>query len=128
MASSCSRSTPGGGGPASWPQSGRSAAPLRWANFAAAMTGEVVADDGVELRRSFELEASLHGRTYRFAVPSAQFGGLGWVVEYLGAEAIVYPGQAREHARVAVQTLSGTVPVRYAYAHTGWRRLGDGQL
>src|SRR5206468_674349 len=43
------------------------------------------------------------------------------------AGAILYPGQAREHARVAIQTLSGDVPARRVYAHTGWRDLEDGR-
>lgn len=49
---------------------------------------------------------------------------MGWATEHLGAEAIVYPGfGAKDHARAAVQFLSGTVPERSVFTHTGWRRV-----
>jgi hypothetical protein len=46
---------------------------------------------------------------------------------HLGARAIVYPGLGlRDHARAAMQVLSGEVPERHVYSHTGWRQLPDG--
>jgi Domain of unknown function (DUF3854) len=97
-------------------------------NFAAAITREVVVDDGSgELRREFQIEGTVSGRPSSFSVPSAQFRGMGWVTEHLGANAFVYPGMGlSDHAKVAIQMLSGDVPSGHSYIHTGWQRLGDG--
>lgn len=97
------------------------------ANFTATITGDTLADDGAEIRRQFELAVQLHGRAQQVAVPASQFAGLSWVPELLGAGAIVAPGMGlRDHTRAAIQLLSGPVPTRHVYAHTGWRQL-DGQ-
>jgi Domain of unknown function (DUF3854)/Domain of unknown function (DUF927) len=119
------RATPGGlvwGKPT---QNGAVSTPLT--NFTARITGDVAEDDGAEVRRRFEIEAELNGRRTVFTIPSSQFSGMGWATEHLGAGAIVYPGfGVRDHARAAVQMLSGDVPTRNVYAHTGWR-LVDGE-
>jgi hypothetical protein len=95
-------------------------------NFAARIIADVAEDDGAETRRAFELEARLGERTTRFTIAAAQFASLNWATEHLGARAIVYPGHGiREHARVAVQELSGDVAERRVYTHLGWRRIGD---
>ncbi len=94
------------------------------ANFTATITSDTVADDGAELRRQFELQVQLHGQTQQITVPASQFAGMNWVAELLGAGAIVAPGMGlRDHARAAIQLLSGVVPTRRVYAHTGWRRI-----
>lgn len=101
--------------------------PVPLTNFAATVVADVVEDDGAETHRLFELEATLRGRTTQFAVPAAQFAAMGWVSEHLGAGAVVYPGTAtKDHAKVAIQLLSGDAPRRRVYAHTGWRHLADG--
>lgn len=103
------------------------AVPTPLTNFTARITGDVAEDDGAEVRRSFEIEAELSGRRTVFTIPSSQFSGMGWATEHLGAGAIVYPGFGlRDHARAAVQMLSGNVPPRNIYTHTGWR-LVDGE-
>jgi hypothetical protein len=95
-------------------------------NFQAAIVGEVVEDDGAETRRLLELEARLGERAARFTLTPAAFAAMAWPIENLGAAAIVYPGQAnREHARTAIQMLSGNPAERHVYTHLGWRRLGD---
>jgi hypothetical protein len=69
----------------------------------------------------------MQGRTSRFTVAAAQFPSLGWVSEQLGAQAIVYPGQTmKDHARVAIQSLSEGIVERRVFRHTGWRRGHDG--
>jgi len=93
-------------------------------NFTARILADIIEDDGVEHRLSFELEASLAGRVCRFMVPAAQFPTLSWATEHLGARAIVYPGiGTRDHARVAMQLLSEEIESRSVYAHTGWRDI-----
>jgi hypothetical protein len=105
-------------------QNGPALTPLT--NFAASITADVAEDDGAELRRHFEIEAHLNGRRTVFHVPSGQFAGMGWATKHLGAGAIVYPGFGiKDHTRAAVQMLSGEVPARHVYSHTGWRKVGD---
>ena len=119
------RATPGG---LLWDkptQNGSVATPLT--NFTARIKADVSEDDGAEVERGFEIEAMLSGRRHTFTVPARQFPGMGWVAEHLGAGAIVQPGFAiKDHARTAIQTLSGEIPARRIYAHTGWRKI-DGE-
>lgn len=96
-------------------------------NFEARIVADVADDDGVEVQRSFEIEVVLAGRKHRIVVPSGQFASMNWPLEHLGAAAIVQPGSGvRDHARVAIQTLSGAAAARRVYSHTGWRRLETG--
>ena len=100
---------------------------VRLTNFGALIATDVLEDDGAEIRRRFEIEARLNGWCRRFTVTADAFAGLGWVTEHLGARAIVYPGLGlRDHTRAAIQVLSGAVPERHVYSHTGWRQLPDG--
>lgn len=97
-------------------------------NFSATITADISQDDGAEVRREFEIQATMRGRMARFHVPAGSFAGMGWVTEHLGATAILYPGlSTKEHARTAIQLLSGEVSERHIYAHTGWRELTPGR-
>ncbi len=99
--------------------------PTRLTNFTARITADVSADDGAEVERRFELEVDLAGRRHAINVPARQFPSLSWVTEHLGAGAIVQPGFGlKDHVRAAIQTLSGEIPARRVYAHTGWREIG----
>jgi hypothetical protein len=99
--------------------------PTPLTNFTASITADVAEDDGAEVRRYFKIEADLNGRRIVFHVPSGQFAGMGWTTEHLGAGAIVYPGFGiKDHARAAVQMLSGEITARHVYSHTGWRKVG----
>ena len=76
-------------------------------NFTARIFGDVSRDDGTESTRAFEIEARLGERSRTFMVPAAQFGGMRWVTEQLGAQAVVYAGLGTaDHARTAIQLLS----------------------
>src|SRR5207253_10354096 len=100
---------------------------LRLTNFVATIATDVVEDDGAELRRRFEIEAHLFRSCRRFSVPAEAFPSMGWAAEHLGARAIVYPGLGlRDHARTAVQVLSGEVPEHHVHCHTGWREREQG--
>ncbi len=119
------RETPGG---LVWDKPTQNGAvPTPLTNFAARIVRDVFEDDGAEIRSWFEIEATLNGRRELFPVPSSQFAGMTWAMEHLGAGAIVYPGLGlRDHARAAVQMLSGDVPSERRYSHTGWREI-DGE-
>jgi hypothetical protein len=98
--------------------------PVPLANFAAKITADVVEDDGAEVRRQFELEAALGERRVVFTIPAGKFAGMSWFAEQLGARAVIYPGLSlKDHARAAIQLISGDVPTRRVFVHTGWREV-----
>jgi len=93
------------------------------ANFQARIVRDIIVDDGAEQRREFGMEAELGGRRVAFVVSAAEFSRMGWVLSRLGPQAIIYPGQ-QQHARAAIQYLSGAIPQERIFAHLGWRRHG----
>jgi hypothetical protein len=96
------------------------------ANFKAKIVSQIRLDDGVEMHTTFEIEATINGRISVFLVHAAQFSNMNWVLEHLGAEAVVQPGQgAKDRVRAAIQTLSRRIPQRSVYAHTGWRQINN---
>src|SRR5262245_42362016 len=99
---------------------------VRLTNFSARILRDVEADDGVETRHTFELEAQLHGKTTRFTLSAPQFAAMNWPLEQLGARAVLFPG-AKPHLRTAIQLLSGEVQPEKRYKHLGWR-CHDGQM
>jgi hypothetical protein len=66
---------------------------------------------------------ALSGQKVCFTVPAAEFGRMGWVLQRLGSQAIVYPGQT-QHARAAIQELSGQIRQERIFTHLGWRKRG----
>ncbi|HEY7202429.1 MAG TPA: hypothetical protein VIC57_19575 [Candidatus Dormibacteraeota bacterium] len=104
--------------------------PVRLTNFQARIVRDIVEDDGLETRHLFEVEGRLTGRdAARQSVPAAQFASLNWVLELLGAGAIIESGNAiKDRARAAIQYLSqGAIARAHVYTHTGWHRLAGGQ-
>ena len=97
------------------------------ANFNARIVRDLVFDDDVDQRREFRIEAELDDRIVHFVVPASEFPQMAWVLRKLGPQAIIYPGQ-QQHARAAIQSLSGRVPQERIFAHLGWRRLGSDWL
>ena len=77
-------------------------------NFTARIVRHIIMDDGEEERREFGVEAEVAGQKLAFSISAAEFGRMGWVLQKLGPEAIVYPGQ-QQHARAAIQELSGPI-------------------
>jgi hypothetical protein len=95
-------------------------------NFTALIVADIRHDDGAETTRNFNIELKHGGRTAAVTVGAAQFPALRWAIEALGAEAVVYAGSGTtDHARVAIQLLSGSPARRFIYMHTGWRKIGD---
>jgi hypothetical protein len=133
------RAAPGGDRPAGSPYretpaglvwekptaNGTVATPLT--NFRARIVAQVVEDDGADQRRLFEIEGALGARALRFGLQASAFAAMNWPTEHLGATAVTYAGMGlRDHARVAIQLLSGEVPERTVYTHLGWREI-DGE-
>jgi len=95
-------------------------------NFTAKIVADLAEDDGVDIRRSFGIEATLHGRTLRFNVPAERFAAMNWPTEHLGPMAIVFAGFGkRDHARTAIQLFSENVAESRVYAHLGWRKIEE---
>lgn len=105
---------------------GTSWIPVMLSNFTAEIVADLVEDDGVETRRSFEMVAKMNNRESRFTVSAEDFGLMKWAIAKLGASAVIHPGKA-DNARCAVQVLSENVVERHIYAHTGWRMI-DGEM
>ncbi|MEK6675884.1 MAG: DUF927 domain-containing protein [Planctomycetota bacterium] len=98
----------------------------RLTNFTARIVADISRDDGAETSRFLELECVLDKQVQRFTVSASQFRGLNWILERLGARAIVGVGQAvRDHIVAAIQHLSQDFTKRTEYSHTGWRKVGD---
>jgi hypothetical protein len=101
--------------------------PTPLTNFTARIVTQIIEDDGTGEKCLFEIEATLGQLSRRFTIPSSQYAGMNWPTEHLGAVAIVYPGFGlRDHARAAIQLLSGDVASRRIYGHIGWRKI-DGE-
>lgn len=95
-------------------------------NFPARITAELTEDDGAEERRFFEIEARISKAPHVVRVPADEFEAMGWVIPKLGPVAIVEPGpRVRDRLRHAIQVVSGRPRKLTAYAHLGWRRIGD---
>ena len=59
-----------------------------------------------------------------FVVPAAEFSRMNWVLRQLGPQAIIYPGQ-QQHARAAIQSLSGPIQREQVFTHLGWSKAGQ---
>lgn len=107
------------------------------ANFDCRIESEVVRDDGAERHHEVELAILFQGSPYRTTVAARDFESMSWIADAAGVQAACFPGRGnREHACMAIRTLSGPVRRRTVYAHTGWRKTsgkwlylhGDGAI
>jgi hypothetical protein len=94
------------------------------ANFQARIVQDLVLDDGQQQQREFGLAAQLGDKSIAFCVNAAEFARMGWVLSKLGPQAIIYPGQS-QHARAAIQSLSGPLRSEFVFTHLGWRKEGS---
>ncbi|WP_324716431.1 bifunctional DNA primase/polymerase [Carboxydochorda subterranea] len=95
--------------------------------FEARIAEEIIEDDGAERVRRWVMEGSTpDGRALpRAVITAAEYPSMSWVSREWGTRAVVAAGQAaKDSLREAIQRLSGDVPERYIYAHTGWRQIG----
>jgi hypothetical protein len=102
--------------------------PVPLCNFTAQIVEEILIDDGENSDMVFAVQGRLaSGQPLpRIEVPAGSYQGLGWVTGLWGVRANINAGSSnRDHLRAALQELSGDVPRRTVYAHTGWRKLDD---
>jgi hypothetical protein len=94
------------------------------ANFSARIVRDLILDDDAAQSREFAIEAELGGQRPACVVPATEFGRMGWVLRQLGPQAIIYPRQ-QQHARAAIQALSGSILQERIFTHLGWRKHGE---
>jgi hypothetical protein len=93
-------------------------------SFRAQILADRILDDGLQQRRSLMIEAEVGGQKLLVEVSASEFGTMNWVLHRLGPAAIIYPGQ-QQHARAAIQSLSGPIRQEHVFAHLGWRQHGS---
>ena len=84
---------------------------VQMTNYRATITANIRLEDGVEVRREFEIESELMGRRFSFTIAASEFAKMDWPIERMGAAAITFPNQ-REYARTAIQSFSVTAEER----------------
>src|SRR5262249_36562052 len=95
-------------------------------NFTARIISGVIEDDGVEIRRAFEIEAHQGEHKATIKVSAERFASMNWTTEALGHHAILAPGQTiKDHAQVAIQLFSQDTTERRVLTHLGWRKVGS---
>ncbi len=94
------------------------------ANFSARVVSDITTDDGLDEKRQVEVEAEVAGKSIRVLLGAAEFSRMNWILRELGPKAIIYPGQ-QQHARAAIQSLSGEIRQERIFAHLGWRKHGE---
>jgi hypothetical protein len=105
-------------------QTANGAVEVPLANWAGRIVEETVLDDGAERRLTLAIEGAIADGTPlpRADVPAERFPLMRWPVEVWGSRAVVLAGASTaDHLRAALQLLSGDVPRRVVYGHTGWR-------
>lgn len=95
-------------------------------NFNAEILTDITEDSGDgQTEHVFEVQVTLSdGVRCTGRVRAKDFGKMDWVIELLGARAIIYPNQT-SHARAAIQTLSRPATKR-VYTATGFQKI-EGQ-
>ena len=98
------------------------------ANFPARITAELNYVENPARAREFEIEAKLNGKATSVVVTALEFERMNWVIELLGAGAIIGAGQGvRDELRAAIQFNSGQIPRLNGFDRLGWADLrGDG--
>jgi hypothetical protein len=97
-------------------------------NFNARIVEQITVDDGAERRLTLAVQGNLADGTPlpRADVPADKFAWMRWPLESWGTRAVVSAGPgASDHLRAALQMLSGNVPTRTIYSHTGWLKEGE---
>lgn len=117
------------GGKIVWmkPAQGGGIAETQITNFAAAITGDFILDDGLEQTHKFEISATLGNRHQKAILSPSQFLSMNWPLELLGSSATISAGMgSRDRAREAIQQFSHNTAEHYVYVHLGWREI-DGK-
>jgi hypothetical protein len=93
-------------------------------NFSARIVRDILLEDGEQGHRELGIEAELPDGKVYFALSTAEFRRMDWVLNHVGPKAIIYPGQ-QHHTRAAIQWLSGGIRQKRVFTHIGWRKHGS---
>jgi hypothetical protein len=107
---------------------GEGPVPVALCNFSARIVEDLERDDGAEKTRMLAIEGTLADGTPlpRVEIAADSFPRMDWIVPAWGTRAVVFAGLGtKDHLRAALQLLSGHVPRRTVYRHTGWREIED---
>lgn len=102
-----------------------------WANFTAVITKEITRHEAGETIKVFEIKATRDDTIEKtITVPAAEFAGMRWVEQKLGAEWIVTAGrEARDSLREQIATNSfGKITHETVHTALGWIDTTDGPL
>ena len=86
-------------------------------NYRAAITTNILLDDGVETMREFEMASELMGRKSLFTIPASEFARMDWPIEWMGLRSDHFSQSTRLCAHrdsVAVDDCRGAM---HLYAH-----------
>jgi hypothetical protein len=107
-----------------WRPAGQQLVPTPLANFDARIASEVVKDDGTEQTRFYEIIATHSSLSYTFHVRATEFDSLHWVAKFLPAPCVIFAGRGiKDNLPVAIKTVSGAIPRRTIFTHTGWTSI-----
>jgi len=100
----------------------------RLANFSARIVAELTYVENPDRPREFEVEVKLNGKAVSVFVTATEFERMSWVIELLGAGAIISAGfGVKDEVRAAIQINSDVPRQINAYDRLGWADLhGDG--
>lgn len=94
------------------------------ARYSARIVAEIVLRNGVRESRFYDLELIVDGAMRKARVAAEEFHAMRWP-QLIGADVITEAGtKARESTRAAIQSASGSPPVKMEYALTGWQQIG----
>lgn len=100
--------------------------PITLCNFDAAITQEIIEDDGSEdLKRLFVIEGRKgNTKLHPLEVLHSKYDALSWHRQW-GAQTVIEPGvRAKDLVRHAIETRSMARTTRRTYTHTGFREIG----
>lgn len=96
------------------------------AEFVAWPVKEVILDDGISVKRYFDMKGILpDGRSLStIRVADNEFMGMNWVMKSWGIKALV-ASSGKAELREAIQILGKNIKTERQYTHTGWRKIDN---
>lgn len=101
--------------------------PRKLATFTARIVRQIIRDDGSQVERLFfDIEARKGWQVKRLSIPAQEFNAMTWPPR-VDATARVLAGVPFGEKRTAeaFTFLSGEIPRKTIYEHTGWQKIGD---
>lgn len=94
-------------------------------NFCLKSIRRIIRDDGVERQALLEIEAVLHGKTFREELSIEEFEKMQWPMKVMGPRAMMEPRKGPEIVH-GLKLLASKEADKLIYTHIGWRPI-DGE-